>query len=183
MRDNRETKIQFTLSSEMVRENDNGSFYLQDKFFRIEVIKSLRATDESQVLDVLCKHLTKEFRILIKEEATGDIKDYIELNTNLRESTKNDFEKDFFKLMNNSAGDRAKLLFTDTDSLLYEIATEDFYKDISGDVEDKLDTTSHKEIGVWVFTQQMTSITKSFGENTAALVLFYTPSAKDMKII
>ena len=29
----------------------------------------------------------------------------------------------------------------------------------------------------------MTSIAKSFGENTAALVLFYTPSAKDMKII
>ena len=41
------------------------------------------------------------------------------------------------------AGDRAKLLFTDTNSLLYEIATEDFYKDISGDVEDKLDTSSH----------------------------------------
>ena len=75
MRDNRQTKIKLTLSSEMVRGNDNGSFYLQDKFFRIEVIKSLRATDESQVLDVLCKHLTKEFRILIKEEATGDIKE------------------------------------------------------------------------------------------------------------
>ena len=29
----------------------------------------------------------------------------------------------------------------------------------------------------------MTSIAKSFGENTSALVLFYTPSAKDMKII
>ena len=42
------------------------------------------------------------------------------------------------------AGDRAKLLFTDTNSLLYEIATEDFYKDISGDVEDKLDTITPK---------------------------------------
>ena len=28
-------------------------------------------------------------------------------------------------------GDKAKLLFTDTDSLMYEIQTEDFYKDIS----------------------------------------------------
>ena len=37
--------------------------------------KVLGATDESQVLDVLCKHLTKEFRILVKEEATGDIKE------------------------------------------------------------------------------------------------------------
>ena len=33
-------------------------------------------------------------------------------------------------------GDKAKLLFTDTDSLMYEIETEDFYKDISGDVKD-----------------------------------------------
>ena len=43
------------------------------------------------------------------------------------------------------AGDRAKLLFTDTDSLLYEIAIENFYKDICGDVEDKLDTSTHPE--------------------------------------
>ena len=41
-------------------------------------------------------------------------------------------------------GDRAKLLFTDTDSLMYEIQTEDFYKDISVDVEDKFDTSEYK---------------------------------------
>ena len=35
-------------------------------------------------------------------------------------------------------GDKAKLLFTDTDSLMYEIQTEDFYKDISEDVEQGL---------------------------------------------
>ena len=38
-------------------------------------------------------------------------------------------------------GDKAKLLFTDTDSLMYEIQTEDFYKDISGDVKDRFDTS------------------------------------------
>ena len=32
-------------------------------------------------------------------------------------------------------GDSAKLLFTDTDSLCYEIKTVDFFKDISGDLE------------------------------------------------
>ena len=35
---------------------------------------------------------------------------------------------------------KAKLLFTDTDSLMYEIQTEDFYKDIASDVLDKFDT-------------------------------------------
>ena len=42
-------------------------------------------------------------------------------------------------------GDRAKLLFTDTDSLMYEIETEDFFKDISKDVKKKFDTSDYPE--------------------------------------
>jgi len=38
-------------------------------------------------------------------------------------------------------------------------------------------------ISVWVLTQKMTSITASFQENVAAIVLFYTPSAKTTKSI
>ena len=155
------------------------------------------------------------------------LKPYIDKNTNLRTQAKNNFEKDFFKLMNNSVfgktmenirnrvnvklvntgeqfkkltakpnfdsrkilnenlvsvhmkktsltmnkpvylgmsildlsktvmfdfhyqyikpkyGKQAKLLFTDTDSLLYEIQTEDFYKDISGDVKNRFDTSDY----------------------------------------
>ena len=41
--------------------------------------------------------------------------------------------------------DKAKLLFTDTDSLMYEIETEDFYKDISGDVKDRFDTSDYPD--------------------------------------
>ena len=156
------------------------------------------------------------------------MKPYIEKNTNLRAKAKNNFEKDFFKLMNNSVfgktmenirnrvdvklvntkekliklvakpnfrskifsenlvsvhmkktsltmnkpvylgmcildlsktimydfhynyikpkyGEKAKLLFTDTDSLMYEIETEDFYKDISGDVKDRFDMSDYPE--------------------------------------
>ena len=39
--------------------------------------------------------------------------------------------------------DKAKLLFTDTDSLMYEIQTEDFYKDISVDVKHRFDTSNY----------------------------------------
>ena len=157
------------------------------------------------------------------------LKPYIDKNTSLRALAKNNFEKDFFKLMNNSVfgktmenirnrvnvklvdageqfkklaakpnynsrkifnenlvsvhmkktsltmnkpvylgmsildlskiimfdfhykyikpkyGNHAKLLFTDTDSFLYEIQTEDFYKDISGDVKDRFDTSDYPE--------------------------------------
>ena len=40
-------------------------------------------------------------------------------------------------------GDKAELLFTDTDSLMHEIQTEDFYKDISADVKHRFDTSDY----------------------------------------
>ena len=42
-------------------------------------------------------------------------------------------------------GKAASLLFTDTDSLVYEIKTEDFYKDINPDVERLFDTSNYPE--------------------------------------
>ena len=155
------------------------------------------------------------------------MKDYIMLNTNMRAKAKSDFEKDFYKLMNNSVfgktmenirnrvdiqlvncekkalklfgktnydkctifsenliavhmkktkiifnkpiytamsvldlgktlmfdlhynyikkkyGEKAQLLFTDTDSLEYEIETEDFYKHIAPDVDKFFDTSNY----------------------------------------
>ena len=171
--------------------------------------------------------ITKIHRGITFEESAW-LGPYIELNTDLRSEATNDFEKDFFKLMNNSVfgktmenirnrvdirlvtnerdarkliskpnfqgrtifdenlvaihmkktklvfnkpiylgmrildlsktlmydfhykyikpkypNGRAKLLFTDTDSLMYEIETDDFYKDILSDVHDLFDTSNY----------------------------------------
>ena len=53
-----------------------------------------------------------------------------------------DFHYNYIKQKYN---DMAKLLFTDTDSLMYEIETADFYKDISPDVQAKFDTSNYSK--------------------------------------
>ena len=40
-------------------------------------------------------------------------------------------------------GDKVQQLFTDTDSLVYEITTKDFYKDINPDIEKRFDTSNY----------------------------------------
>ena len=52
------------------------------------------------------------------------------------------FWYDYIKL---KYGDREKLCYTDTDSFIICIETEDFYKDIAGDVEWCFDTSNFNE--------------------------------------
>ena len=58
--------------------------------------------------------------------------------------------------------DKAKLLFTDTDSLMYEIETEDFYKDIIGDVKYKFDTSKYPK-------KNVSGITNGCNENVLGM--------------
>ena len=48
-----------------------------------------------------------------------------------------------YKYIKTKYGDKAKLLFTDTDFLAYEIKTKDFYKDINPDFEKRCDTSDY----------------------------------------
>ena len=50
-----------------------------------------------------------------------------------------------YKYIKPKYGKKAELLFTDTDSLMYQIQTEDFYKDISADIETKFDTSDYSK--------------------------------------
>lgn len=42
-------------------------------------------------------------------------------------------------------GNKAELLFTDNDSLVYEIETEDFYNEVLKDVRERFDTSDYPE--------------------------------------
>ena len=48
-----------------------------------------------------------------------------------------------YRYIKHKYGDNVELLLTDTYSLMYLIKTEDFHKDISKDVKDRIDTNSY----------------------------------------
>ena len=52
-----------------------------------------------------------------------------------------EFHYDYMKRKYNESD--LKLLYMDTDSLVYDIETEDFYKDIAEDVESRIDTSGY----------------------------------------
>ena len=68
----------------------------------------------------------------------------------------------------NRYGDRAKLMFTDTDSLTYEIETDDVYQDFWND-KDKFDNSDYPKNTPHI---TMKAIRKSLGSSNTKLVAF-----------
>ena len=72
---------------------------------------------------------------------------------------------------------------TNTLIVLDDCAASKDVKDRTGELVKLGFSARHAGISVWVLTQQLSSIAKPFRENVAAIVLFYTPSAKTTKEI
>lgn len=72
---------------------------------------------------------------------------------------------------------------TNTLIILDDCAASKDVKGRTGEVVKLGFSARHAGISVWVLTQQLSSIAKPFRENVAAIVLFYTPSAKTIKAI
>jgi len=67
--------------------------------------------------------------------------------------------------------------------ILDDCAASKDVKGRTGELVNLAFSARHMVISVWVLTQKMTGITASFRENVAAIVLFYTSSAKTTKAI
>ena len=67
-----------------------------------------------------------------------------------------------YNVINKKYGEKAKLLFTDTDSLMYEITTEDIYKDLYGTEEMKnlFDNSEYSEDNEYFFKENKKVIGK-----------------------
>ena len=79
----------------------------------------------------------------------------------------------------------ASFYFEDTNTLIVldNCAASKDVKGRTGELVKLGFSARHSGISVWVLTQQLSSIAKPFRENVAAIVLFYTPSAKTTKAI
>lgn len=72
---------------------------------------------------------------------------------------------------------------TKTLIILDDCAASQDVKKRTGELVNMAFSARHIGISVWVLAQKMTSISASFRENVACVVLFNTPSAKTMKTI
>ena len=87
------------------------------------------------------------FRKLISnrnEKDKAKMKKPIYLGLSILEISKILMYEFWYDYMKPKYGDNVKLCYTDTDSFIMHIKTEDFYKDIADDVEKRFDTSNYE---------------------------------------
>lgn len=55
----------------------------------------------------------------------------------------------YYRYMKNKFGNRAQLNYTDTDSFIYTIFSDDFYDEISPDIDEYFDTSDYQQNNVF----------------------------------
>ena len=89
------------------------------------------------------KYISKDLLIMEMKKAEVKMNNPIYLGQAILDLSKTlmyEFWYDYIKPM---YGDKAKLCYTDTDSLVIHIKTDDFYKDISNDIERLFETSNY----------------------------------------
>ena len=112
----------------------------------------LVTTDEkrNQLVSEPNYHTAKSFSenllaIEMKKKTKVKMKKLIYLGMSILDISKMIMYKFWYDYFNPKYGDKAKLCYTDTDSFIIHIITEDFFEDISNDVESWYDTSNYDE--------------------------------------
>ena len=89
------------------------------------------------------KYISKDLLIMKMKKAEIKMNKPIYLGQTILDISKTLTYEFWYYYIKPMYGDKAKLCYTDTDSLVIHIKTEDFYKDIANDVERLFDTSNY----------------------------------------
>ena len=89
------------------------------------------------------KYISKDLLIMKMKKAEIKMNKPIYLGQTILDISKTLTYEFWYYYIKPMYGDKAKLCYTDTDSLVIHIKTDDFYKDISNDVERLFDTSNY----------------------------------------
>ena len=93
------------------------------------------------------KHFSENLMAIEMKKTKVKMNKPIYLGMSISDINKTLMYKFWYGYIKPKYGDRAKLCYTDTDSFVIHSKTEDFYKDISGDIEKWFDASNYEEDG------------------------------------
>ena len=89
------------------------------------------------------KLISENLSIIEMKKVKVKMKTPIYLGLSILDISKRIMYKFWYDYMKKKYGDMVKLCYMDTDSLIMNIKTKDFYKDIAQDIEERFDTSNY----------------------------------------